>query len=127
MLSYIDDNTISNSGSTTYTITEVLKRTQYDSQMWNDILCATGGSLNLSKCFCQAITYIFARSGAPVVAPTNPEWKIIVKDDRDNSEQIINAISPYKAYKSLGPVQGISTENNKQHLVLDDKAKTISK
>ena len=43
MLSYVDDNNISNNGSTRDTITDVLKRTQHDAQMWNDILLATGG------------------------------------------------------------------------------------
>ena len=33
MLSYVDDNNISNNGSTTDTITEVLKRTQHDAQI----------------------------------------------------------------------------------------------
>ena len=111
MLSYVDDNNISNNGSTTDTITEVLKRTEHDAQMWSDILQATGGTLNLSKCFCQAMTYIFFRTGAPVLAPADPSWNIKIKDDRDNSEQIISVISPYKTYKSLGTVQG----NRKDH------------
>lgn len=35
--------------------------------------------------------------------------------------------SSYKVYKSLGAVQGISTDNNEQYLVLDDKSKRITK
>ena len=127
MLSYVDDNNISNNGSTTDTITEVLKRTQHDAQMWSDILRATGGTLNLSKCFCQAMHYIFARSGAPVLAPAESTWKIKITDDRDNSEQIIDVISPYKTYKSLGTVQGNRKDHPKQRLVLAEKSQRITK
>ena len=128
MLSYVDDNNISNNGSTTETITEVLKRTQHDVQMWSDILRATGGTLNLSKCFCQAMTYMFSRTGAPVLAPADPSWNIKIKDDRDNSEQkIFNVISPYKTYKSLGTVQGNRKDHPEQNLVLAEKSQRITK
>ena len=44
MLSYVDDNNISNNGKPHETIKEVIKRTQHDAQLWNDILKATSGT-----------------------------------------------------------------------------------
>ena len=51
MLGFVDDNNISNNGGRHESIEEVIKRTQHDAQLWNDILKATGGTLNLLKCF----------------------------------------------------------------------------
>ena len=51
MLGFVDDNNISNTGEKHESIKDVIKRTQHDAQLWNDILKATGGTLNLLKCF----------------------------------------------------------------------------
>ena len=49
MLGFVDDNNISNTGEKHESIEDVIKRTQHDAQLWNDILKATGGTLNLLK------------------------------------------------------------------------------
>ena len=41
MLSFVDDNNISNNGEAWETVSQVLKKTQHDAQLWNDILNAT--------------------------------------------------------------------------------------
>ena len=61
MLVFVDDNTISNTGEKHESIEEVIKQTQHDAQLWNDILKATGGTLHLLKCFFQVITTTFSR------------------------------------------------------------------
>ena len=70
MLSFVDDNNISNNGESWEIVAQVLQKTQHDAQLWNDILQAMGGSLNLKKYFYQVISYIYAKVGAPVVTPT---------------------------------------------------------
>ena len=44
MLSFVDDNNISNNGESWETVSQVLQKTQHDAQLWNDILNATGGA-----------------------------------------------------------------------------------
>ena len=73
MLSYINDNNISNNGAPHESIVEVIRKIQPDAQLWNNIFKSTGGTLNLLKCFFQAINYYFAQKGPPVVALTNPD------------------------------------------------------
>ena len=51
MLGFVDDNNISNTGEKNESIEDVIKQTQHDVQLWNDILKATGGTLNLLKHF----------------------------------------------------------------------------
>ena len=68
MLEFVDDNNISNIGEKHESIKDVIKRTQHDAQLWNDILKATGSTLNLLKCFFQVIATTFSQTGAPVIA-----------------------------------------------------------
>ena len=49
ILGFVDNNNISNTGEKHESIAEVIKQTQHDAQLWNDILKATGGTLNLLK------------------------------------------------------------------------------
>ena len=76
-------------------IEEVIKQTQHDVQFWNDILKATGGTLNLLKCFFQVITTSFTRNGAPVIAAHDKSWYIDIVDRTDNSTQRVKALSGY--------------------------------
>ena len=62
MLGFVDDNNISNTGEKHESIEDVIKRTQHDAQLWNDILKSTGGTLNLLKYFFQVITTTFTRN-----------------------------------------------------------------
>ena len=43
----------------------IIIRTQHDAQLWNDLRRATGGALNLDKCFAQVL--------APIIAPADPK------------------------------------------------------
>ena len=36
-------------------------------QFWNDLVCASGAKLKLTKCFMQIIHFKFGTNGAPVV------------------------------------------------------------
>ena len=80
MLSYVDDNDISNNGAPHESIIKVIRKTQHDAQLWNNILKSTGGTLNLLKCFFQVINYHFALNGFPVVAPIDLDWFIKITD-----------------------------------------------
>ena len=51
MLGFVNNNNISNTGGKHVSIEDAIKQTQHDAQLWNDILKAIGGSLNLLKCF----------------------------------------------------------------------------
>ena len=115
MLGYVDDNNITNNGRPGETVEDVIKRTQHDAQLWNDLLRATGGALNLEKCFTQVLDYNFAINGGPVVAPADPKIRIVIKDRLNNQDVILKPISPYQTYSYLGTKQGISQHQKQQH------------
>jgi hypothetical protein len=115
MLGFVDDNNITNTGEEWETVSDIIVRTQHDAQLWNDLLRATGGALNLDKCFAQVIAFQFGFNGAPVVAPADPNLTIKIQDRLYNKEVIIKPISPYKTYRSLGTEQGTSKNQKQQH------------
>ena len=126
MLSYVDDNNISNNGAPHESVADVIQKTQHDAQLWNDIFKSTGGTLNLLKCFFQVIIYTFARNGAPVVAPTDPEWFIDITENSDNTSQTVQTISAYTPYKSLGTIQGLCKQQNDQFEIQLAKSKRLT-
>ena len=67
MLGFVDNNNISNTGGNK-SIKDVIKQTQHNAQLWNDILKAIGNTLNLLKCFFQVIATTFSQTGALVIA-----------------------------------------------------------
>jgi hypothetical protein len=124
MLGFVDDNNITNNGDEGETVQDIIIRTQHDAQLWNDLLRATGGALNLEKCFAQVIDFQFGLNGAPVIAPADPKLIITIQDRLYNKAVIIKPISPYKTYRSLGTEQGTSRNQKRQHEILLDKSKS---
>ena len=115
MLGFVDDNNITNNGDNWEKVEDVIKRTQHDAQLWNDLLRASGGALNLDKCFVQVLDYHFARNGGPVIAPADPKIRIIIHDKTNKKDVQLKPISPYRTYRFLGTEQGISLNQKQQH------------
>jgi hypothetical protein len=86
MLGFVDDNNITNTGEEGESVNDIIIRTQHDAQLWNDLLRATGGALNLDKCFAQVIAFQFGFNGAPVIAPADPNLMIKIQDRLYNKE-----------------------------------------
>jgi hypothetical protein len=118
MLGFVDDNNITSNGEEWETVNDIIIRTQQDAQLWNDLLRATGGALNLDKCFAQVLAFQFRLNGAPVIAPADLNLTITLQDRLHNKEVILEPISPYKTYRSLGTEQGTSKNQKQQHVKL---------
>ena len=88
-------------------IKDIIKWTQHNMQLWNDISKITGGTLNVLKCFFQVIVTTFSESRAPVIAAHDKSGYIDIVDHTDNSAQRVEALSAYIPYKSLGTIQEI--------------------
>jgi hypothetical protein len=115
MLGFVGDNNITNNGEEWETVIDIIIGRQHDAQLWNDLLRATGGALNLNKCFTQVLAFQFGLNGAPVIAPADPNLTIKLQDRLNNKEVVIKPISPYKTYRSLGTEQGTSKNQKQQH------------
>jgi hypothetical protein len=79
MLGFVDNNNITNNGEEWETINDIKIRTQYDAQLWNDLLRATGGALNLDMCFTRVLAFQFGLNGAPVITPADPNLTITLQ------------------------------------------------
>ena len=118
VLGFVDDNNISNTGEKYKTIQDILKKTQNDAQFWNDLITSSGARLELPKCFTQIIQFEFTMSGSSVIVAPELGLSFILIDCICDFEFLIEPISPYDTYKSLGTVQGISKEQEEQVKIL---------
>jgi hypothetical protein len=83
-----------------------------------------GGALNLDKCFTQVLDYSFALNGGPVIAPADPDIRIVIQDRLNMKDIFLKPISPFQTYSFLGTKQGISRNQRQQHKTLMMKSST---
>ena len=88
---------------------------------------ATGGILNLLKCFSQVITTSFSRNGAPVIVNHGESWYIDTVDRTDKSTQRVKALSAYTLYKNLCTIHGICNKQDDQFKVQLAKATRLTR
>jgi hypothetical protein len=63
MVGYVDDNNNNVNGTPSEPIQTIVQRSQNSTQLWNDLIHATGGKLNLEKSFFQVLAYDFTKIG----------------------------------------------------------------
>ena len=85
--------------TTTYDLTS---RMQTQASFWSSILTATGGKLNMSKCFWYLLTWQWNENGQPTLntIPETPS-KIIFHDTEGTPHQI-KRVEPKDALRTLG-------------------------
>ena len=84
-------------------ITEITELLQNAAQWWERLLFATGGKLELPKCFFYQLQWKFCDEGKPKLM-TNAELqtKIEITDSDTATILTINQLEPDEAHKSLG-------------------------
>jgi len=88
---------------------------------------ASGGVLELSKCFIQVIYFEFAKSGAPFVRPPKDEFYVELTNRTTGKTEKIECISPYETYRSLGTEQGIAEYQHEENDKLKRKTITLTR
>ena len=108
MVSFVDDcngqtNLFSEDGSTA-TVLKLLDQTQKNAQAWSDLLSASGGALEPSKCSCHVLEWKFTPQGAPILAGSHSEHQsaLTVTDKQTNVEHLIRVMNCFEAHKTLG-------------------------
>ena len=86
MIGFVDDcngqtNDFLSDGSSA-TVQRLVTQTQQNVQEWNDLLSASGGALELSKCSCHILQWKFTLSGAPLLVPDHAtlQDELVVSD-----------------------------------------------
>ena len=59
IVGFVEDTTVITGGTQHSQIEQLLKRVQHDADLWNQLLRASGGKLELSKCGYHIIYYDF--------------------------------------------------------------------
>ena len=123
MLGFVDDcngqsNLFMEDGSQA-TVDKIIANTKENAQHWNDLLAASGGALELSKCSCHILQWVFTNTGTPLLVPRHPtvQSDLQVTDSATNASHNLHLMSVYEAHKTLGHYKapaGMETEQFKQ-------------
>jgi exonuclease III len=103
MIGFVDDTSGSSNDFTRDNMADpeyYLTLAKQDAQLWNDLLCATGGRLGLEKCSYHFLYFDFTVQGAPFLSPTVYHDAIKIDDAERNVS--LQSLTPYKAHKTLG-------------------------
>jgi hypothetical protein len=65
--------------------------------------------------FHKVLAYNFTLNGGPVIAPADPDIRIVIQDRLHMKDVILKPISPFQTYSFLGTKQGISKNQRQQH------------
>ena len=91
-----------------------LTKVRQNTQAWANLLGVSGGAVELSKCSCHVMEWIYSRQGAPVLSPLHrKDVQIQVSDPTINCSSTLQVLSRFRAHKTLEHFQeptGVQTE-----------------
>jgi exonuclease III len=108
MISFVDDcngqtNLFESDGSEA-TVQRLFEHTKTNAQAWSDLLSASGGALEPSKCSSHVMQWEFTAQGVPTLIPMHEDHinALTVRDSHTGEEHRIQLMSTYQAHKTLG-------------------------
>ncbi|KAI2512752.1 hypothetical protein MHU86_1540 [Fragilaria crotonensis] len=108
MIGFVDDSNGQTNcfmeDETPDTLPTMIQKLKTNAQAWSNLLGASGGALELSKCSCHLAAWQFSIQGDPVLTSNkilvpNP---ISVIDPFTHAEHHLEFLSPFSAHKTLG-------------------------
>ena len=106
MVGFVDDSNGQTNDfmhfKTDTTLRTTLHQLRHNAQAWSDILGASGGALELSKCSCHLLNWNFSARGDPVLASTRQSLQQpieVVVDPLTQDTQVLNFLPPHTAHK----------------------------
>jgi hypothetical protein len=99
-------------------------RAEHDAQLWNNILCSSGGALEHSKCTYKYLRTKFTATGTPYFWAGSFGTQITIWDAAGKTTPIEHS-SAYHAYKTLGTFQAATKRQTIQYQMLQKKATTL--
>jgi hypothetical protein len=93
----------------------------HNAQLWERLLNATGGKLQISKCKLTIIQWDFDERGDPVLQVREENHHITITDSETNRPVKVKYIKPEKAYKLLGVQIAMNRDMKAQETVLQEK------
>jgi hypothetical protein len=106
------------------TLPKMLHQLQTNAQVWSNLLGASGGALELSKCSCHLAASQFSIQGDPVL--TSPKLlapkPLSVIDSFTRATHNLEFLSPYSAHKTLGHYKELAGTQHTQFQQLRKKS-----
>jgi hypothetical protein len=106
MVGFVDDSNGQTNefmrNETDTTLHAIYHKLQHNAQTWSDLLGASGGALELSKCSCHLMKWQVGEKGDPVLASTKPANPIEVTDPLTDEVHELTFLPPHTAHKTLG-------------------------
>jgi exonuclease III len=132
MVGFVDDSNGQTNNflqdETDDTLPTLLHQLRTNAQVWSNLLGASGGALELSKCSCHVAVWTFSLQGDPVLMnhQTINNSAASVKDPFTNVEHNLEFLSPYTAHKTLGHYKEPAGTQRTQFQQLRQKSDTIT-
>ena len=132
MIGFVDDSNgqvnVFSEGDSSETLSKMHVRAQHNAQEWANLLGATGGALELSKCSFHLLHWRFSMQGAPVLANCPSEYRSIqVTDPHTSITQTLEHLTPHSAHKTLGHYKEPAGTQITQFHQLKKKSDSITK
>ena len=115
MVGFVDDcySSLNQWDDPSASIDDLLKKAQFDAQLWSNLLNSTGGALEVPKVKFHIIQFQFQPSGKPIMSTPLPHQRIeIDAKDGDGMQEMI-PLDPSTARKMLGCHKEPTGSNNK--------------
>lgn len=132
LIGFVDDcngqtNAFDNDGSTD-TVQQIASQAQSNAQCWSDLLHASGGALELSKCSTHILQWQFSMSGAPVLVPAHSAAAVSIKvwDRQEHQDQHLQVLPAYTAHKTLGHYKDPEGTQKEQFRQLQKKSDSVT-
>ncbi|KAI2496301.1 hypothetical protein MHU86_18213 [Fragilaria crotonensis] len=132
LIGFVDDcngqtNSFADDGSPN-TVKTLVAQAQANAQCWTDLLMASGGALELSKCSNHILQWQFSMQGAPVLVPKHPaaEVNITVRERQDDAGTELRVLSAFTAHKTLGHYKDPAGTQREQYRQLKQKSDSIT-
>jgi hypothetical protein len=104
----------------------ILQETQEAIQWWEGLLHATGGKLELSKCFFYMQYWVFDQEGyARALTPAEFPMKVIITDSETGEPIELEVRDCSKSHKTLGALECPSGNYNNEALRIREKARGL--
>ena len=106
------------------TVKKLISHAQDNAQQWTDLLHASAGALELTKCSSHILQWQFSMTGTPVLTPshTSDGVTITVWESQTNSAKNLQLLPAYTAHKTLGHYKDPAGTQREQYRQLKRKS-----
>jgi hypothetical protein len=124
---FVDDTSLF--GNRGDNLKQLMENISGDANLWNDLLQASGGLLERSKCFYYLLSWKFDNGGNPIpetISEQSGRHDGIVVMSQDKTTVVIEQKEPEEAHKTLGAYINVVGTCDHQCHVLYEKSRTFA-